>query len=374
MLVLHPSDELYGADRVLLVVLAAIRDCVEPIVVLPRDVEPGPLGAALARDGVRVVRIRMPVLRRRYLGPVGILQLAVGSLVGLIGLVRIGRENRVVAVHTNTGVIPIGPPVAWLLKVPHVWHLHEILDRPRLIGHVVGALTRFHTGRVVAISRAVADSLESAGGRVTDVWRNPAPDVAAATPLPWESPVVLMAGRVNGSKGHDVFVRAAAQLHRRHPEVVFRIVGGSVPGRTRPYELLQQEVLGLDPDGEWLQFGGWSDDMPAEIQRALVVVVPSTGPEALNITALEAMARGRVVIASSSGGLPEVVVHDVTGLLTQPGDSGALADAIERVLNGRGSADRLARAGRERARKEFSAAEYAERWRALYREIVHADG
>jgi glycosyltransferase involved in cell wall biosynthesis len=373
VLLLHPSDSLYGADRVLLQVLEAIRGRVEPIVVLPRDVAPGPLTSALMLMGVTTIRVRVPVLRRRYFQPLGLAQLAATGLIGVVELARIGRAERVVAVHTNTAAILVGPLVSWLLGVPHVWHVHEIVHHPAWLGHIIVPLTRWQTQRVIAISRAVAVSLVSNGGRVTDIWRNPAPDSSALSPMTWSNPVVLMAGRVNGWKGHDVFVRAAARLHRDLPGVVFRIVGGPVLERMGPYESLREDVKRLDARGEWLQLVGWTDDMATEILRAIAVVLPSTAPEGLNITALEAMASGRVVVASRAGGLPEVVVDQVTGLLTPAGDEIALAAAIRRVMEDPELAERLARAGRERAITMFGWETYRKRWDRLYERLVRPD-
>ena len=187
VLVVHPSDELYGADRILLRVLDAISGLVEPVVVLPADVMPGALSAALHERGIRVERVPLPILRRRYSSPLGIILTAGRGVVGLVSLWRIGRRQRVAVVHSNTAAVLIGPFVATLLRVPHVWHVHEIIERPRWLGRLVARVTRIRTKRVVAISDAVRIRLEADGGRVSDVFlksgtrvgTEPSPDRAA---------------------------------------------------------------------------------------------------------------------------------------------------------------------------------------------------
>jgi glycosyltransferase involved in cell wall biosynthesis len=369
VLVVHPSDELYGADRILLRVLDAISGLVEPVVVLPADVMPGALSAALHERGIRVERVPLPILRRRYSSPLGIILTAGRGVVGLVSLWRIGRRERVAVVHSNTAAVLIGPFVATLLRVPHVWHIHEILERPRWLGRAVARATRLHTARVVAISGAVRKRLEADGGRVSDVFLNPAPSWDASPPA-GDPPTVLMIGRANGWKGHEVFMSAAELLHAGHPEARFRMVGGAVPGRPEPYEAMLAQAYSIDPDQKWLEVVGHVDEARSELERASIVVLPSTGPEPLNITALEAMALGRPVIASNVGGLPEVVDDGVTGKLVEPGDPKALAAAIACLLDDPVSCTRFAAAGRARVNQLFRADDYAAEWTSLYRDLL----
>jgi glycosyltransferase involved in cell wall biosynthesis len=369
VLVLHPSDELYGSDRVLLHVLDGITGQVEPVVVLPTDVAPGALSAALRERDIRVERVPLPILRRRYASPVGIVVKVGRGIVGLVSLWRIGRRERVAVVHSNTAAILVGPLAAALLRVPHVWHIHEILERPRWLGRAVARATRFHTARVVAISEAVRRRLEADGGRVSDVFLNPAPSWEPSPP-PDEPATVVMVGRVNGWKGHEVFISAAERLHPTHAEVTFRLVGGAAPGRPEPYETMLARARSIDSAQLWLTVVGHVDEARAELERASIVVLPSTGPEPLNITALEAMALGRPVIASRIGGLPEIIEDGVTGRLIEPGDPEVLAGVIAELLDDAALRGRLGAAGHARVKEHFRADEYASRWKALYRDVL----
>lgn len=93
-------------------------------------------------------------------------------------------------------------------------------------------------------------------------------------------------------------------------------------------------------------FTGFVDDVASWTAAADVVVYPSLIEEGLGSTLLDAMERGRPIIASRTGGIPDVVVHEETGLLVPPGDVAALAAAIRRLHDDRSLADRLAEAGR----------------------------
>jgi starch synthase len=82
------------------------------------------------------------------------------------------------------------------------------------------------------------------------------------------------------------------------------------------------------------------------------------------------MAMARAVVATSAGGVPEIVVHGETGLLVPPADPRALAAAVRELLDDPGRAARLGVAGRRRARAEFGLARHAAAVGALYDELL----
>ncbi len=103
------------------------------------------------------------------------------------------------------------------------------------------------------------------------------------------------------------------------------------------------------------------------------MVVPSHG-EGFGLVALEAMERGRAVVASTVGGLPEIVADGVTGLVVPPHDPGALADALRTLLLDPDRVAAMGAAGRQRALEEFSQERCTERTEALYEEALAGVG
>jgi len=134
--------------------------------------------------------------------------------------------------------------------------------------------------------------------------------------------VVAFAGRLVRGKGHDYLIEAVARL-RSIRSLRLRIAGDG-PERTRLESLVNS--LGVSAHVEFL---GLVHDMPAFWQASDVAVVPSAEfIEACPMTPLEAMAASKPVIATRNGGLPELVLDGTTGLLVQPGDANALAEAL----------------------------------------------
>jgi len=93
--------------------------------------------------------------------------------------------------------------------------------------------------------------------------------------------------------------------------------------------------------------------------------------EGLGVVLLEVMASGVPVIGSNTGGIPDIIKDGVNGLLVQPGDPKALADAIIRIFEDRDLADRLREAGLETVKGRFSWDKISDQFIEVYREVLH---
>jgi glycosyltransferase involved in cell wall biosynthesis len=152
--------------------------------------------------------------------------------------------------------------------------------------------------------------------------------------------LALMAAGLRPEKRVDVFV-----------EAVSRVPGlrGVVAGEGRERGRLEQLIARTGAPVELL---GAREDVGELMKRAQVVCLPSEA-EALPMSVLEAMAAARAVAATPVGGVAEAVSHGHSGLLVAPGDPGALAAALGRILEG-DTAARMGAAGRARCEERFS--------------------
>jgi glycosyltransferase involved in cell wall biosynthesis len=168
---------------------------------------------------------------------------------------------------------------------------------------------------------------------------------------------LLFVGTVEPRKGIDVLLAAHAALRRQgHPSL--RVVVAGPPGWGETPRL----------DGEGVVAPGLVDEatLDALYRGAAAVVVPSRS-EGFGLPALEGMARGRPVVASDAGALPEVVGD--AGLLVAPGDADALAGALDRLLSDEDLAGSVGEAGRKRA-AGFTWAACTAAHRAAYRAAI----
>ena len=382
VLYLHPTAERTGTDRLLLDLLAeeAGRRS-EVAVAVPR---PGPLVTLLRSRGVRVEIGPLGVATASSRHPWGLARL-VGELPAALRFVRgVVRDLQPDVIHTNTAAVLGGAWAARRANVPHLWHVHEILVHRRWATRLLARLFARWADRVVFNSHATADSyLEcrptlARHSRV--VWNGTSygaeiPEEEArdrersVLGVALHEPLVLLMGPIDSWRGQGLLLEAARRLRDRHPAVRYVLAGEPAPGGEHFELALRQRraALGL---GEVVRIVPPGSDPARFLLAADVVVVPSLHPEPGGLAAIEAMAFGRPVVAADHGGLSEIVREGETGVLFEPGNADALADALDHVLGTPGRARRLGRAGHERQRRYFSAADFRRRFRGIHANLV----
>lgn len=209
---------------------------------------------------------------------------------------------------------------------------NSVMAKGRIViaaSHYIADLVRTRHGvdpaRIRVIPRgvdpAVFDPAAVSGQRIAKL--------AEAWRLPVEARAVVLPGRVTSWKGHRVLLDAIARLERTDVYCVFL---GSDQGRKRYARSLEQQArrLGI---ADRLRLVGHTDDVPAALCLADIVVHASTKPEAFGRVVIEAQAMARPVIAADLGGPVETVRHGETGWRVPPGDPDALAAALRTALD-----------------------------------------
>ncbi|MGH2604077.1 MAG: glycosyltransferase family 4 protein, partial [Dehalococcoidia bacterium] len=276
--------------------------------------------------------------------------------------IRALRDEAFDVIHVHEPIAP-GPTMTALLfrNAPIVGTFHRAGNSTayRAFKPYVRWLARRIDDRCAVSKDALATARKAVGGTYELVFNGIEIDrLTKATPRPTEGPTILFIGRHEQRKGLAVLLDALRHL----PRDVRVWIGGVGP---------QTEQLraahGGDSRIEWL--GRLSDDEVASCMRgADVFCAPSLHGESFGVVLLEAMAAGAVVVASRLDGYRNVASHGVDALLTEPGDSEALAAALRRALgDGRLQAELVA-AGEQRAQQfsmERLAGLYVERYERL---------
>jgi glycosyltransferase involved in cell wall biosynthesis len=179
--------------------------------------------------------------------------------------------------------------------------------------------------------------------------------------------IAVVANMYIRGKGHACLVAAATQICHQFPETVFLLIGD---GPEQPK--LERQVIESGLQKNFL-FVGRRKDVPELLACCDLSVLPSEA-EALPNSVLEAMAAGLPVVATSVGGIPEIIQDEENGLLVPPQNSHALAEAVIRLLEDSDLAKRLATAGQERMRTQFGFDRLLEALHQLYSEAPRAQG
>jgi glycosyltransferase involved in cell wall biosynthesis len=273
----------------------------------------------------------------------GLLIAEVLSTFELAFQLRVGRFQ-LVSAHWGGG--RGGVAAAWIARVRCVYTEHSI---------VKGYYSHFEQGvlrvlvplaqRVIAVSQACRQSL------IDDLHINPGnidvvghavllPPERSSAQRPPGPPTVAALGALSVHKGHVYLLRALASLRVSRPSLRCLLLGD---GPLRLDLQREAERLGVTASVEFR--GAYRNNQLSELLKEVdLVVIPSLS-ESLGIVALEAMACAKPVVASNTGGLAEIVQHEVTGYLVPPADPVALAKAIDKLLTDACLRERMGQVG-----------------------------
>lgn len=302
--------------------------------------------------------------------------LAAAPVVG--GIWRALRATRPALVHTNsTKMHLMAGSAARLRRLPVVWHMRDLLTEPDARRWLRRAVERVRP-EVIAISEAVAAQFTDLPCRVHVVHNGvpldrfqpgPPPDgLREELGLPQDAPVVCIVGRLTPWKGHRVLLRAWPRVLRRIPHARLLIVGEVAFWDDSYRDELRAlaDELGIADSISW---AGFRDDVPDLLRLSDLLVLASVG-EPFGRVLIEAMATGLPVVATASGGVPEIVLGGETGMLVPAGEPETMADAIAEVLASPETARALGDAGRQRALRRFDVRRVAREVEAIYETIL----
>ena len=381
----HPSAELYGADRTLLQVVEAIAERQDTggvgvpshiVVALPRR---GVLADRLEALGATVEVGELGAALRADLAPGRFGKFLRKARTGARFVESLVERHGIDIVHTNTTVLIGAAYGAHRSSAKHVWHVHEILDRPSWARSGVRSLIRRWSDVAIANSQATAAAMldprieravtihngVSKGRSAIDL-TDPS-EVRRGLGLKDTDRLAVLPGRVNSWKGHRLVLDAIEALGDAAPQVVF--AGSPPPGQEHFAISLDAEVRerGLQERVTRIPF---TDDLPSLLAAADVCLVPSTRPEPFGLVAIEAMAVGTPVIAADHGGLPEIVQDGFTGALFEPCSASSLAAALKDVFADGKRLESMGAAALTRQQAMFTHESYAEAMLDVYASLT----
>lgn len=373
ILFLSHSAGLNGAEKCLLTLLRHLnKDKFIPVALLPEE---GPLKTCLEEAGIRVIVrpllywINTPDVEASKAKSEGLLLRAEG----IASIVTVEGFD---VVHTNTSVLAEGAIAARIAGKPHVWHLHEILEghpslKPLLPLYLVHRFFDLFSESVVAVSGALARSVseDMSPGKVRIIINGiDVPVVAQSVRasvrkelgVPEEGIIVCTVGHILKEKGPSNFVEAAIKILRERDDVWFISVGGI--GDSQLYKDLEERIAG--EQGK-IRFLGYRDDV-SNIMSAIDIYVVSSKTESFSLSALEAMAAGKPIVATKCGGPEEIIMDGQTGLLVPVNDSDKMAKAVLSLINNSQERQRMGMLGKARFDSHYSAQRYCKNFEELY--------
>ncbi len=385
ILFIHQSAELYGSDKTILMFICALdKSKYHPVVILPFE---GPLKTEFEKHHITV--IIMPVLKlyRKMFTPKNLMSFAKEYVASRKALQKLHSKYNFSLVYSHTLAALAGFLFARRNNIKHLWHVQEILARPKIINTL---FTKLLSDK--ANHKAVYDSIAT-----MEFWSNGNPRLAAKSDFVWNgldvadkpvhsdaevqktrlqffnaSPnntVIALVGRINSWKGQQLLLSAYSLIADKYPSAILAFIGSAPPNQDFFLTDLQSNIAKHKLTDRVIiipfQTGIW------KIWDSIdIAVVPSTEPEPFGMVAIEAMLAKKPVVAANHGGLTEIVVENQTGFLFEPGDEKELAIAIEKLLQNPEIAREFGVSGYDRAVEHFSLQSHVAKFEQIIEDIL----
>ena len=355
------SDFFGGGQRSLCDLAVALRGSrVEPLVILPGA---GPLAAALDAEGIAWVGVPLAPARARE---------APAFVRSLLRLKEVARGRQLDLLHSDSPRTALYAGLAALaLGRRHLWHVRASRTSSPLGDRVLVALS----DAVVAVSAAAARRTRALrASRKVRVVPTGLPRIdflergaaRAALGLPGDPFIAGVVGRVEPEKGADVALAALPALRAAVPGALLAFVG---PGGIGVSDGRIGHARASAGPAEAALFLG-ERPAAAPLMRAFDVILHPSRHDALPRVLIEALFAGVPVVASSVGGIPEMIESGRSGILVPSGDPQALAAAAVALARDPALRSRLAEAARRRAAMLFGIDAMLRDMLAVYAELI----
>lgn len=385
ILFIHQSAELYGSDKTMLYFLSELdKTKYFPVIVLPFD---GPLKVELEKKNIKVVIAPVLKLYRKMFTPKNMLLFFKEYKKGIKVLDELNKEHNFKLVYSHTLAALIGIIFAKKRQIKHLWHVQEIIAKPKIFN--IGfkkLLSKKSNHKVVYDSIATMNfwikGNKSLAAKSEAVWNGIETDNVPTFSIERiqevrcnffkaseDEIVIALVGRINSWKGQQLLLKAFNILSKTNKNIKLVYLGSAPPNqeifeielkdKIKEYKL-DKRVIIIPFQKEISKFWNSID----------IAVVPSTEPEPFGMVVIEAMLAKKPVVASNHGGPTEIVIDNYTGFLFEPNDFESLANALNKLINDKQMRIDYGKHGYQRVLEKFSLKSHVSYFEKIFEELI----
>ncbi len=361
ILFLHSSSDLYGASKILLAITELCKENNHQITVVLS--EKGILVDQLTELGIEVIFLDLAILRRQYLSLSGLFNRASTGYKAYCRLKQLCKERQFTLIYSNTTAVIVGFFVASIMRINHIWHVHEIIEKPAALFRMLSWLLNKKNNRIITVSKSVNDhwSKYVDPNKMTIIYNgveywlfeNKESSFRIEQNIKADAVVLGMVGRVHFWKGQDYFLKIAGLIHQKFPELIFVSVGDTFAGYEYLYKQLD-EIISKENLIQVVKQVPFRSDILNVYNALDIFVLPSQLPDPAPLVVAEAMACGLPVVATKQGGAVEYIEDGVSGILIPLNDVKAAAKKITPLITDAIARKKMGIAARERVVNQFS--------------------
>lgn len=355
ILCVHQGYELYGSDRMFILSLKAFRQNYPKAVIVVHLPKYGELSSFLVQYKLAddVIIQPLAVIRKSDLKRFRLTNL----IVGLFSIKTIVKEcNKYDIVYINSLVVLDYLFACHWVKSTTVVHVHEIVSG--LMRRFFEQLLLFSKAKIIFVSIAAQRNYPKVkNGKVV---LNGTSGIEYVKREFNNGLRLLMIGRINPQKGHDILIKAISKIKNKC-QVKVRIVGDVFENQIG-YRKSLVDLVNRNDSSNIVSIKGFMPNPSEDYSWANVVVIPSIVSESFGLVAVEAMSSGAVVVASRIGGLVEVFDHNISGIHFESGNDSQLSEFLIELYDNEEKCLFLAKEGRKLYEDKFTEGAYIDRF------------
>lgn len=384
ILFIHQSAELYGSDKTILMFISSLdKTKYKSVVVLPFD---GPLKREFEKNNIEVVIAPVLKLYRKMFTPKGILKFIKEYNKGIKTIESLHSKYKFDIVYSHTLAALIGIIFARKHKIKHLWHVQEIIAKPRVFNRGFVHLLSLKSNHVAVYDSKTTMEFWIEGNKTLekksefvcnglDVNQKPLANDNTIAQIRKEyfevednQLVISLVGRINSWKGQQLLLKSFHKIAHKYPHLKLVFIGSAPPNqeffeielndKIKEFDLISRVIIIPFQENIW----SFWDSID-------IAVVPSTEPEPFGMVAIEAMLSKKPVVAANHGGLTETVLHNETGLLFEPNNAEALSIALEELILDKEKRITFGEKGHQRTIEYFSLEKHIKKFEAIFEKI-----
>jgi glycosyltransferase involved in cell wall biosynthesis len=274
----------------------------------------------------------------------------------------------------------IGSMISLMTGAKLIWHVRDLIEGGWL-KWMLRVWGRFSPDKIITNSHAVG-RIFSGNGKTEIVYngidlssfgaRIDGRKIRSEFKMGKNTMLIGTIGHFAPLKGYEELLGAMREVVRAGFDVKLAIVGDTIYRNSDRYKQKILKIVDSMALRDKIIFTGFREDIP-EILASLDIFVLASRCEGFGRVNLEAMAMGKPVISTNTGGIPEVVLDGVTGIIVPPGDSKTLSHAIMRLLGSPHLRECMGQEGRRRVEKYFTLQTHIQRIQEIYGDILRIE-
>ena len=335
VLVLHSSNDMYGASRIVLQVIdILIKAKYEVHVILPYK---GVLNKIITDKGGSCSTCNLGVFRKKYLNLKGLYNRFLKIKKAKNHISNYIDKHHIDLLYTSTSVIISGALAAKKSSIPNIFHIHEIPTANKSYEIFIGLFVRYFSKKVIVVSNSVAKHWQSylKNRQLIKVYNGivfPHTEVSEFTKRKIGQDITVTSiGRLVPGKGHKYFIDVAKEILKLNNQYQFLIVGDTFSG----YEFYEEELktLVVEKDlHEKIHFLGYREDIEAILAKSDLLFHSSITPDSLPTVLFEAIKIRVPVAATELAGAVEILDNGNCGLLVPLNNAKKTAQLINHYV------------------------------------------